>query len=341
MGPLQSASPPAERISVRRFVLAAALIRATAASAGAPDADSPRYPSLFDALVHRDAADVSKHLDAGARLLEMTPDGVPAAFLGASTEVLRVLRGAGLAFDTRAPDGTAFFAYYLTRWPDQPAQDLLAAGWTIAQLERALVEIPVPLRIDGARSRVVPRRILVNVDAAGPRIAADGFTLVVADLEPEELFYGFDPGDPLEGVMPTAATPIRIEGPEADYRLEQRTISSIQIDMEGPHFELDWRAGVSAWVPLPKRGPRSFEGVARTTVSPGPYTLDELRAELRRLGPDHAAVADRVGLPPVDDAHAGVHVREVVTRIELRLSVKRAGQFHPITTIQFAPATGC
>jgi hypothetical protein len=114
-GPLESASPRTERISVRLLVLAAALIRATAASAGAPDADSPRHPSLFDALVHRDAADVSQHLEARARLLEMTPDGVPAAFLGASTEVLRVLHSAGLALDTRAPDGTTLFAHYLTR----------------------------------------------------------------------------------------------------------------------------------------------------------------------------------------------------------------------------------
>jgi hypothetical protein len=313
---------------MRSVVLAGALVLAAA---------PPQYPTLYDAILHRDAEDVARHLAEGADPLEPTPDGVPAAFAGA--DVLRVLRRAGLALDTEAPGGTTFFAHYVARWPDRPAQDPLAAGWPRTELERAVAEIPVPLRIEGARSRVVPRRVLV--DGPDPRIAADGFTLVLADLEPEELFYAFAPADPLEGVMPAAATPIRIEGPEAEYRVEQRTVTSIQIDMEGPHFELDWRAGVGPWAPLPEASVRVFRGVERTRVAPGPYTLDELKQELRRMGPDYAPAAERVGLPPASDAHASVHVGEVVTRLELRLSVKRGGRYVPIKTLSFALATGC
>jgi hypothetical protein len=167
---------------MRIAVLAGAMILA---------AGPAHHPTLYDAILYRDAQDVARHLAAGADLLQMTPDGVPAAFSGASAEVLRILRNAGLALDTRAPDGTTFFAHYVVRWPDRPAQELLAAGWALSELQRAVAEIPVPLRIEGARSRVVPRRVLVPTEQ--PRIAADGFTWVLADLELEELFYAFQP----------------------------------------------------------------------------------------------------------------------------------------------------
>jgi hypothetical protein len=105
---------------MRIVVVAGAFVLAGAA---------PQHPSLYDAILHRDAEDAERHLAAGADLLQPTPEGVPAAFAGAGSEVLRLLRNAGLALDTEAPGGSTFFAHCVVRWPDRPAQDLLAAGW--------------------------------------------------------------------------------------------------------------------------------------------------------------------------------------------------------------------
>ena len=296
-----------------------------------------RHASLHQAILYRDADDVARHLAAGADWTAPAPDGRPVAFHGVTAPVLRVLRGAGLALDTRASDATTFFAHYLNSRPDTAAQDLLDAGFSEEEIGRAVRVIPVPLRIDGSRSSVVPLRLFSS--EPGLRIVARGFVLQLADLEPESLRYALGPGDPLAGVIPGPGTRIRVEGPEAEDRLEQRTTSRIQIDMRGPHYELDWREGVTQWQPLEQRGARAFEGIAQGQVMPGPYTMDELRDELLRR-PDMAGVADLVG----GAASAGrpdVRVGWVTTAVELRLSVRRGGAWVPVKTIALLPATGC
>jgi hypothetical protein len=193
----------------------------------------------------------------------------------------------------------------------------------------------VPLRVDGARSRLVPRRVLVEEN--GPHIEARGLTLFLADLEPETLRYSFDPGDRLEGAIPGAGTPVRVEGPPGEYRLEQRVVTTTQVDMEGQEYQLDWRTGVGPWVTLADRGAAEFAGVDAPKTPSRPYTLAELQAELRR----HAMAPVAELLARAREGRPSAEVREVTTAVEIRVSIKRGGAWTPIKTITLAPAVGC
>ena len=298
---------------------------------------TPAATPLFDAVLAQNSETVATLVAAGADPLGPTPDGVPAAFLATRPDVIAAFRRAGVTLESSAPSGETFLAHFLSTHPDDPAALLLDGGFSAEELAAALERVRAPLAIADARSQLIP---LLLLETDSRRIGARGLTIALSDLQPETLSYSLDPADLREGMLPAAGRPIRLEAPPGEYRIEQRAHASIQLDLEGPRYELAWHSRSSEWEPLRERAPGEFEAREVAPIEPAPYTMEELRAELR-TNLDLREIADLVGREPVPGQTAFPSVAAAVDSIELRVSVRRGESWTPIKTIGLLLASGC